>query len=326
MPNVTADGKWVLEEDMVAFKNHMCEEIVKGLNKSQKELPAKLFYDEKGSQLFDQITELDAYYPTRTETKIMKEFIGEIEEEIGPNSLLIEYGSGSSVKTKILLDNLQDLAGYVTIDISGEHLIKTAEQLKIEYPHITIYPVCADYTKPFDLPELEQDVWQKVAYYPGSTIGNFYPDDAVKFMDRIGNTVGQGGGFLIGVDLQKETAVLNLAYNDPEKVTAAFNLNSLVHLNREYDGDFILNCFKHDAFYNEDKGRIEMHLVSLENQAANVCGEKFEFSEGETIRTEVSYKYTIGSFSDLAERSGFEVKKVWMDSNKMFSVQYLIRK
>lgn len=326
MPNVTADGKWVLEEDVVAFKDHICDEIVRGLNRSQKELPAKLFYDEKGSQLFDQITELDAYYPTRTETKIMKEFIGEIIEEIGPHSLLIEYGSGSSVKTKTLLDNLQDMAGYVTIDISGEHLIKTAEQLKIEYPDLLITPVCADYTKPFDLPEIERDVCQKVAYFPGSTIGNFYPDEAVEFVDRIGKMVGPGGGFLIGVDLQKETAVLNLAYNDPEKVTAAFNLNSLVHLNREYDGDFILNCFKHHAFYNQDKGRIEMHLVSLEDQAVNVCGEKFEFFEGETIRTEVSYKYTVESFSELAERSGFEVRKVWVDSNKMFSVQYLIRK
>lgn len=312
-----------LEEEVV--RNFLLEEIICGLSKRQKELPAKLFYDEKGSRLFDSITKLDEYYPTRTETQILVDNVKEIAQSIGSKAVLIEYGSGSSVKTQILLDHLSaDLLGYVSIDISGDYLLKIAEDLKAVYPNLPIYPIVADYTKPFDLPNEIDENSRRVGYFLGSTIGNFYPDQAVEFLSSIHSVVKKGGGFLIGVDLQKDISILNLAYNDLEGVTAEFNLNMLAHINNEFGVEFPLEKFEHMAFYNEEEGRIEMHLISKESQIINFLGEEINFEKEETILTEVSYKYSLDGFSKLVEKADFNVEKVWVDENNLFSVQYLV--
>ncbi len=305
--------------------NHtgILNEIIEGLSKPVKTLPPKLFYDERGSQLFDQITQLEEYYLTRTETAIMRRYVGEMAASFGPGCLLIEYGSGSSIKTRILLDHLQDLAGYVSIDISRQHLYETADALRAAYPDLPITPVWADYTRPFDLNLLPDGSAKRVAYFPGSTIGNFYPEESVVFLRRIRVMVGGNGGLLIGADLQKSPEILNLAYNDPAGITAAFNLNMLAHINREYGGDFDLEQFQHRAFYNEGEGRIEMHLVSREDQTTHVNGNEFSFHKGESILSEVSYKYTLEGFSALAQQGGFAVEKVWVDQRGYFSVHCL---
>ncbi len=298
-------------------------EILHGLQKEQKELPPKLFYDKRGSDLFDQICRLEEYYPTRTETSILQENIREIVNLIGPNPLLIEYGSGSSKKTRILLDNLPEMNTYIPVDISREHLDKTTEGLRRIYPGLEVSPICADYTSDFELPRINKEYSHKLAYFPGSTIGNFYPEEAITFMQNIAHQVGTGGGLLIGVDLQKDPGVLYRAYNDSQGVTAAFNLNMLTHINREFGADFDEEMFIHEAFYNEVAGRIEMHLVSLSDQKIHISGRNFYFRENETILTEVSYKYTLECLEQLANYAGFEVQKVWTDPRNYFSVQYL---
>ena len=294
--------------------------------KSQKELPSKLFYDEIGSQLFDQITELEEYYPTRTETAIMQENINAIAALIGAQCMLIEYGSGSSLKTRILLDHLPSLAAYVPVDISRDHLYKTADELRAIYPGLEISPVWADYTSVFDLPVIDREVAHRTAYFPGSTIGNFHTEQAITFLLNVAQIVGTGGGLLIGADLQKDPQVLDLAYNDRKGVTAEFNLNMLAHINREFGADFEVEQFEHCAYYDQDKGRIEMHLVSLRDQIVHIDGAAFQINVNETIRTEVSYKYTFDGFSELAQQAGFEVKQVWTDPGNLFSVQFLIAK
>ena len=299
------------------------EEIVVGMCKKQKSLPSKLFYDEKGSQLFDQITKLHEYYPTRTEELIMRRWIESIVEEIGTNALLVEYGSGNSKKTELLLENLDELAAYVPIDISGNYLAKITKTLRGKYSDTCIVPIVADYTSLFELPEIDVPHDHKVAYFPGSTIGNFYPDEAIEFLGRVRSVVGKQGSLLIGVDLQKDVNVLNLAYNDPDEITALFNLNMLNHINQKHEGEFIIENFRHKAFYNEKEARIEMHLVSITDHFVSIAGREFHFEQEETILTEVSYKYTLEGFADLAKQSGFDLKQVWVDEKKYFSVQYL---
>ena len=270
--------------DLCPETNTFFEEVRDGLQQQQKAIPAKFFYDVRGSQLFDQITELPEYYLTRTEMGIMQRFVGEMVERIGPRALLVEYGSGSSLKTRILLDHLTDLVGYVPIDISKEHLLRSATALAAAYPGLAILPVCADYTSAFRLPDL--DGARPVVYFPGSTIGNFSPDEARAFLRRIARVVGPGGGLLIGVDLKKEVAVIEAAYNDAQGVTAAFNKNMLARINRELGGTFDLDLFKHKAFYNRAHGRIEMHLVSLANQCVRIGAWQVPFRRGETLLTE----------------------------------------
>ena len=300
------------------------EEVVAGLRGRPKSIPPKFFYDVRGSQLFDAITELDAYYPTRTEQAIMQTHGDAIADRIGQRALLVEYGSGSSLKTRLLLEHLDDPAGYVPIDISGEHLLQSAQRLAERFPTLTILPVAADYTTDFPLPEPEEPYSHAVAYFPGSTIGNFTPADALAFLHRIARLVGSGGGLLIGVDLQKDAAVLERAYNDPEGVTAAFNLNLLERINRELGGTFDVDAFEHRAVYNADEGRIEMHLVSRTEQSAGLAGgPTFSFEAGEPIVTEYSYKYTLDGFAELAADAGFAVDDVWTDDRAYFSVQYL---
>lgn len=298
-------------------------EVLAGLSTFEKTLPCKYFYDACGSALFDQICELPEYYPTRTEAAIMQSNAVEMAALVCPDSLLIEYGSGSSIKTRILLDRLPRLAGYVPMDISRDHLQRTAAQLAEAYPHLDILPLCADYTTEFTLPPACRPVGSHVVYFPGSTIGNFHPIDAVEFLTSIAEVCGQSGGLLIGVDLKKEVGLLNAAYNDAEGVTAAFNLNLLTRMNSELGANFDLNQFAHRAFYNTLAGRIEMHLLSLKSQSVRIGGAEIKFEEEESILTECSYKYSLSDFAVLAESAGLAVRKVWTDSEQKFSVQYL---
>jgi dimethylhistidine N-methyltransferase len=303
-------------------QEEILSEVAEGLSLTPKRLPSKLFYDERGSALFDDICNLDEYYPTRTELKIMEDNIKEISSLLGEGTLLIELGSGSSIKIRLLLDNIPGLAGYVPIDISTTHLIQSSNELKELYPHINIFPVAADYTKDFELPEIDKPYDHKAAYYPGSTIGNFTPSNAKNFLERIAKICGSNGGLIIGVDLKKDKRILEAAYNDKEGVTAAFNLNILEHLNNELNSDFDLNKFEHLAFFNEKESRIEMHLISKENQKVHLNESIIHFEKDEPILTEYSHKYTLKSFADLVS-DNFEVRKVWIDQNHLFSIQYL---
>lgn len=298
-------------------------EVLTGLQSFEKTLPCKYFYDAHGSHLFDLICDLPEYYPTRTEAAIMRENAAEMASLLGRNSLLIEYGSGSSVKTRILLDRLPELAGYVPMDISRDHLRRTAAQLAQAYPHLDILPLCADYTSGFTLPPSRRPVGSRVVYFPGSTIGNFHPGEAHTFLGQIAEVCGPGGGLLIGVDLKKDAATLNAAYNDKEGVTAAFNLNLLTRINAELGADFDLESFAHRAYYNALAGRIEMHLMSLAPQTVTLAGHAIRFEEEETILTECSYKYSAADFAALAAAAGMTVRTVWTDAAQKFSVQFL---
>ncbi len=298
------------------------DEVLSGLRDTPKHLPAKLFYDARGSRLFDAICELDAYYLTRTEEAIMEAHAGEIVEVLGPHVLLVEYGSGSSRKTRILLERLEAPAGYVPVDISRDHLVRAAERIASAYPDLPVLPVCADYTASFRLPEPDGHVRRTVVYYPGSTIGNFTPEAARGFLARIARQVGPDGGLLVGVDLKKDAARLRAAYNDAEGVTAAFNKNVLRRINRELGADFDLDRFRHEAVYNAEEGRIEMYLVSETDQEVVVDGVRIAFAAGERICTEYSYKYTIEDFAALAAEAGWAVERVWTDDDRLFSVHY----
>lgn len=298
-------------------------EILQGLQKPNKELPSKYFYDEVGSQLFDRITELDDYYVTRTELEIMQNQIQDIASVLGPDCMLIEYGSGRSIKTRQLLDHLKDPVAYVPIDISREHLLQASLELEQLYPQIEILPICADYTSTFKLPQPTRLSGRKVAYYPGSTIGNFDREPARHFLSKIAQMCGKGGGLLIGVDLKKDFALLQQAYNDREGITAQFNLHLLERLNSELGTDFVMDQFGHYAFYNPGPGRIEMHLVSLAKQQVHLANAQINFANYESIWTESSYKYTLEEFEQLAASAGFKVDRIWLDSRKFFSIQYL---
>ena len=298
-------------------------DVLRGLAAAAKEIPCKYFYDEAGSTLFDRICELDEYYPTRTELAIVHQHAGEIAALAGPASLLVEYGSGSSVKSRLLLDRLEVPAAYVPIDISREHLQNSAAALARDYPHLEVLPVCADFTRPLELPATARRPRRRVIYFPGSTIGNFTPEQAVPLLQRAARLGGTGSGMLLGVDLKKDPQILHAAYNDRHGVTAAFNLNLLVRINRELGADFRADQFWHHAFYNAPAGRVEMHLVSKVEQRVRVGNESFALAEGETIRTEFSYKYSPADLRQLAAAGGYEVRRVWTDERKYFSVLYL---
>lgn len=300
-------------------------EVLEGLGQPQKELPSKLFYDERGSSLFDKITNLKEYYPTRTEISIMNENIEEISDVLGEGCLLIELGSGSSKKIRLILENLKKPSGYVPIDISEEHLLASAKTLAKDYPGLRIMPVYADYTKSFTLPPLNFPFSKKVIYYPGSTIGNFKPGETLDFIRRISKIAGPGSGLLIGVDLVKEHEILNSAYNDSQGITAEFNLNILRRINRELGSDFDLQQWEHYAFYNSTDSRIEMHLESRSEQLVRLNGTEIHVAKGESILTEYSHKYTLESFSEIV--SGYyRVENVWTDEDNLFSIQYLAAK
>lgn len=299
-------------------------EVLDGLRRPQKTLPCKYFYDAAGCDLFDQICELDEYYPTRTELGLMEAHVGEMAALLGDGCRLVEYGSGSGVKTRVLLDHLPSLAYYVPIDISPEYLARSAADLCRRYPDLGVHPVCADYTQEFALPAARPET-RTVVYFPGSTIGNFEPEEALAFLRSVRATCGRDSGLLIGVDLKKAPAVLHAAYNDAAGVTAAFNLNLLRRINRDIGSSFDLNAFDHYAFYNPLIGRMEMHLISSRAQTVNLGdGATAHFDEGESIHTENCHKYTLDSFASLAAEAGYERESVWTDARGRFSVQYLV--
>jgi dimethylhistidine N-methyltransferase len=298
------------------------QEVLEGLSKPAKELPSKLFYDELGSKLFDEITKLEEYYPTRTEMRIMEDNIEEIGSLLGEGTVLVELGSGSSKKIRLLLENIPGLAAYIPIDISKEHLLHSTEILSGDYPELEIIPFVADYTKDFILPGINKPYDHICAYYPGSTIGNFKPGEAKEFLGRISKLIGKNGGLIIGVDLKKDKEILEKAYNDSKGITAQFNLNILDHINNETGAKFETDNFEHLAFYNDEEGRIEMHLLSKEAQDIKLNGSVIELKKNEDIITEYSYKYTVKEFSELVS-DHFEVRNVWTDSKELFSIQYL---
>ena len=300
-------------------------EIVAGLSAVQKQISPKYFYDERGSQLFDEITRLPEYYLTNTELDIMRDNIDEIVAMVGKQASLIEFGSGSSLKTRVLLEHLSELAAYVPVDISEEHLHASADEIRSEFPHIDILPVVADFTRQFDLPTPMVMPVRNVVYFPGSTIGNFEHDMAMELLRVMHLEAGKNGALLIGVDLQKDPQIIEDAYNDSAGVTAEFNLNMLEHLNRDYGANFDVNEYTHSANYDEDKGRVVIELVSQTDQVVEVADTAFDIADGEAILTEYSHKYTLDGFEAMANAAGFEVAKVWTDTEQLFSVQFLTR-
>ncbi len=305
-----------------AASESFAEHVVHGLSDSPKWLSAKYFYDAAGSDLFEQITELAEYYPTRTELSILNRYAGEMAGYVPLSAALVEFGTGSTKKARILIEAAPQLAFYVPVDISAEFLAHEAAAVRRDIPWIAVLPVAADFTRDFDLPAQIRSR-PRVGFFPGSTIGNFEPEDAAEFLRQAGRILGQGATMIVGVDLIKDEAVLNAAYDDAADVTAKFNLNVLTRMNRELGGNFDLASFRHRAFYNAADHRIEMHLESLKAQTVTVAGHTFSFAKGETIHTENSYKYTVESFRALAEAAGWRTAKTWTDEKDHFSVHAL---
>ena len=296
-------------------------EVIDGLGRAPKVIPPKFFYDAEGSRLFEAICRLPEYYPTRTESGILAARVTDIVAAVGTNCCIIEPGSGSSDKVRLLLDALRPHS-YLPLDISKSHLLDAANKLTQDFPWLKVHAVCVDFTDVLSLPTPAGPV-RKVAFFPGSSIGNFEPADAAVFLDDLRTAVGAGGGLLIGVDLKKDAATLNAAYNDAAGVTARFNKNLLVRINRELGAGFRLEHFAHRAFYNQALGRIEMHLESLCQQSLQIGGRGFAFARGETIHTENSYKYSVPEFQALAAEAGFRAVNAWTDANDLFSVHFL---
>lgn len=290
-----------------------------------KYLPCKYFYDAHGSQLFDRITELDEYYPTRTELALMRTHVAEMAERIGPGVTLVELGSGSSVKTRLLLDALEHPAGYVPVDISTAHLMAAAESIATDYPKLEVVPVAADFTRGFELPSLRGGSSRCVFYFPGSTIGNFTNTRAQALLAAIADCASQSederpGALLLGFDLVKSRTMLERAYDDALGVTAAFNRNLLARINRELDGDFVLDEFEHRAIWEPEPARMEIFLRSTREQIAHAAGRRYHFAAGEDILTEYSHKYTRESIVALARTAGFRHSTIWTDANELFGV------
>lgn len=298
-------------------------DALEGLAREQKSISSKYFYDERGSALFDDITELEEYYPTRTERSILEVNARAMAARLGPDCVVVEYGSGSSIKTRLLLDALESPAAYVPIDVSEEHLLRAAAGIAVDYPGLRVEPVVADFMQPIKLPDSLPQSARRIAYFPGSTIGNFLPGDARTLLSGMAALAGEQGGALIGVDLEKSLSVLEPAYNDARGVTAAFNLNVLARMNEELGADFDLSAFEHLAFYSEVDHRIEMHLVSTAAQNVTVAGTTFQFAAGETIHTEYSHKYTPQRFDELARLAGLKIVEAWTDPREWFGVFYL---
>lgn len=319
----TPDGRAAPQPDVDAS---LRAEVLRGLTTMPKTLPPKLFYDRTGATLFQRITELPEYYLTRAELEILRVRAGDIARLAGEDCALVEYGSGAGVKVRLVLDAFategHPIGAYVPIDISREQLADVAAQLADEYPTVPVHPVCADYTTPLHLPDLPRRA-RRVAFFPGSTIGNFHPTEAAAFLRRVRRTVANDGVLVLGVDRRKDAAVLDAAYDDSAGITAAFNRNMLVRLNGELGADFDLRHFQHRAFFNEAASRVEMHLVSLERQVVHVAGARITFAAGETIWTESSYKYGDASLEALVSSAGFRITRLWTDAARRFWVAYL---
>ncbi len=309
--------------DRMPSRDQLSLELLQRLSERQKRIPPKYFYDERGSRLFDQICELPEYYPTRTELAILESHGEEIAAAIGGEAVLIEFGSGASTKTRVLLDHLPRLAAYVPVDISRSYLLGCARILAAEYPALHIVPVCADFTTAFVLPRELTEHARRVIYFPGSTLGNFERQDAIALLRNMRAVAGDGGAAVIGVDMVKSTSILEAAYNDSAGITAAFNRNVLVRLNREFGADFDLKAFDHAAPWVEAEGRIEMRLVSTGPQRVRIAGNEIEFEAGEYILTECCHKYTPEGFEALATAGGWTVARHWTDSSGWFRVYEL---
>jgi dimethylhistidine N-methyltransferase len=312
-----------LRYEPVEEESSFARDVIAGLSARPKRLSPKYFYDEVGAKLFEQITALPEYYPTRCELDLLRDRAPDLARFFPPASALIEFGSGSSKKVRILLAAAPTIAAYVPVDISSEMLVQEAEDLRRDYPQLAVLPVEADFTRPFSLPAAAAGV-AHVGFFPGSTIGNFEPHEACSFLRHAGRMLGRGATLIIGIDLVKDSRILNAAYNDKAGITARFNLNLLARINRELDGNFDLANFSHHAFYNSDRRRIEMHLASNKRQKVRVAGRVFEFRAGESIHTENSYKYSLERFTALARGSGWTPRHSWTDTAGMFSVHALV--
>ncbi len=306
-----------------SHEDEFASEVLQGLEQENKSIPSRFLYDAKGSDLFEEITDVKEYYPTRTEITLLKKYSDEIAAITDEDVALIEFGSGSSRKTKYVIDALNNLHSYVPIDISDSALEGARQDLNECFPELVINPIHADFTQPFDLHEVLQNTYH-LGFFPGSTIGNFEKNDAISFLKSAKQILGPKSGLVVGVDLQKNSEILIPAYDDAEGVTAAFNLNLLSRINRELGGNIDLSTFRHKAIYNSGAQRIEMHLESLENQEASILGQKFSFQKGETIHTENSHKYTTDSFCALVEAAGWKRLKYWTDDANLFSIHYLV--
>jgi dimethylhistidine N-methyltransferase len=298
------------------------DDVIGNLAQHPKRLSPKYFYDAVGSELFEQITVLPEYYPTRTELGILRDRGGEIAKILPKDAALVEFGAGATTKVRLLLERCQ-FGAYVPVDISGDFLNAQADALRKDFPDLAVHPVAADFSAPFALPAEIADR-PKVGFFPGSTIGNFEPQEAAAFLRTAREILGRGAQMIIGVDLEKDERLLYNAYNDSAGVTARFNLNVLVRINRELGGNFDLSSFTHRSVYNRDRHRIEMHLISRKAQSVRILGNNFTFRPGESIHTENSYKYSLERFTALANNSGWTVRESWTDAEKMFSVHALV--
>ncbi|HET9679199.1 MAG TPA: L-histidine N(alpha)-methyltransferase [Gammaproteobacteria bacterium] len=299
------------------------QDVLQGLQAPDKWISSMYFYDQRGSKLFDKITQLPEYYPTRTEQWILERYADEMAQVLGPDVMLVEPGSGSSEKIRELLAHLITPAGYVPVEISREHLLMAAQKIQDAYPTLEVLPVCADFTQPYDIPQSQHPATRRIIYFPGSTIGNFEPPLALDVLKIMREVARDKGALLIGVDLRKDKATLEAAYNDSAGVTAQFNINVLHRFNRELEANFTLDNFRHAAVWNEEKSRIEMYLISLCDQTVTIAGQEIAFKKDERIHTESSYKYTLTGFGELAASAGFSLRKTWTDDKQLFSVQYL---
>lgn len=318
---VQASSALVAFYDLSPEGEDFADAVKSGLTSRPKTLPCKFFYDQRGSELFEEICQLDEYYVTRTETGILTDNAPAIATLMGDNWHLVEFGSGSSIKVRILLDALGGQEAYTAIDISRDHLLTSTERLATEYPDLSVTAICADYTRPFEFPVIQDRV--PVVFFPGSTIGNFTADQAHEFLAKTARQLSAlGGALLIGADLKKDAAILRAAYNDSKGVTAAFNLNLLTRANRELGANFDLSAFHHDVVYNEVEGRIEMHIVSDRRQDVQIGADIFEFAQIETIHTENSHKYSISEFQEMGRTAGFDPTHVWTDTQELFSLHY----
>lgn len=297
------------------------QDILDGLSAEQKIINPKYFYNHRGSKLFEKITLLDEYYPTRTELGILQDKSKEIAEFIDADSVIIEPGAGNCTKIEYLLTDIHPNV-YVPQDVSGEFLQKSAERLSERYPWLEVHPIASDFSDPIELPEIYQHFTRHV-FYPGSTIGNFEPADAIAFLKGMHKLAGTSGGILLGIDLHKDDQILHAAYNDEQGVTAEFNLNTLKHINQILEADIDMDQFEHHALYNSKKQRIEMYLRSKAQQQYEILGRSIRFERGELIHTEHSYKYTLDGVAELARKSGFTLQKSWLDEDELFSVSYL---
>jgi len=306
--------------DLEPARSDFLEQAIAGLSSSPRTLPSKFFYDERGSDLFQEICELPEYYVTRTETEILRCDMPEMAASIGENAEIVGFGTGAGIKTRMLLEHLQNPIAYVPVDISKQRLTESAEALAREMPTLEVLPVCADYLQSIELPRPTRNPEHIAVFFPGSTIGNMEPHVARDFLKRVARLCGHSGGLIIGVDLQKPRPILEAAYNDRAGVTAQFNLNMLVRANRELGADFDLARWKHRAIYNDKASRIEMHLLSEGEQVVHLGDRQFHFADGEKIITEFSYKHTVEGFTALAASAGFLPPRLWTDEKRFFAV------